>query len=299
MPSPRVESLALAVLDLLHHGLPQDNDTLHTLRSTFGDDSPEGLASVLADAGSAEAATLAALLLSPGPAVREALEPALEACRLTTDELPLLTDLVANGAARTAALFPDGRSAPLDLDAESARAFTLRLHPEATPPQELTRILDRRFPGRPAWRLKALLRAARPDYTSPRVFFLSALLERLEAPDGDVLAWAVRFLEERGDDPTPHQALAAKYHELSARLRQAQDFRKALAASSFEVMASRGVRLSHLHPEALREELARLDAVCRAVLGGPAWAVAGLGERDLGSGHDAWSMAELLSGLED
>jgi len=270
------------------------------MRSTHGSDSPGSFRAVLADAGSAEADTLAGLLLFPAEAVRVALEPDLEACACTPGEARLLADRVAATVDAVPALLPGGHAVLLEPDAAALRGFVARLRPEANPPRELAGVAQRRHAPPLAWRLKAALRAGPLVPTAARLFFLEALLDRMDAPNQEqqVLEWALRFLEHLPEDVPPHQALAPRREELSMRLDQALDFRKALAGSSFEVISSQGVRMPHLHPQSLREEIALLDAVCLAVTGRPGWTLEGVARRDMGAVRDADSLLEALGRLE-
>lgn len=302
MTSGNLERVVRALLLALREGLPQDDSVLHYMASTHGDASPEAMEAVLADRDSPDAATLAGLLLFPSPALMERLEPLLEAAACTPEEARTAAEAVEEASGRTAALLPDGSRLAIALEPGEARTFVERLRLENTPPSELARILQKRSPAPAGWSLQATLRHSSLAWSPQRVSFLAALLGNMDlsgpkAPE--VLAWALAYLGSLPEDAPAAEPLGARQAELTARLRRSLDFHAALAKTSYEIMMAQGARVSLPHPDLIREELALLDAVSRAVTGRPGWALAGMAEQDLGLVEDGESLIEALGRLGD
>ena len=329
MPADSIHAVTNALRRVLDEGLPQDASVLAYLMSTHGEATAEAFAAVLEDRDSADATVLAGLLLFPGPETLERLEPILEAAKCTARDALAVAVAVEEGIGRIKAVLPGGQPVELTLLPGEARTLVLRLRMEHSPPPTLAAVLDASFPGRAAARLKVMLRHSRLDWTAPRVHFLETMLTGLAglAPpspemDGDrrdaslrsethsggeaspprddgiqeILAWALSHLGSLAGEVDPVQALAARYLQLTARLRRASAFHSALAGSSFEVMAAQGARAALPHPDAVRRELVMLDSVSLAVTGMPSWSLAGCSELDLGELEDGESLVKILGG---
>lgn len=318
---PAVRQAAAALADCLERGLPQDGAVFDFMESALelpdGSSGHVALAAVLDQEDSSDALTLRGLLLTPDPGLMAALEPALERARCSAAEAEILADHLARTCRKTWAILPGGASVPLALDPGDVRAFVRGLAPDRSAPPELTVLLDERFLPEEALALKVLLRHCRLAWSPTRLAFMAALLGRLDAagPPGPdvrlvgnpddrtdahaVLAWALDFLDTAGLQVSARPALARRYQELCALAGRAEQFEQALARSSYEIMASQGMRSPHLHAGSLRRDLALLDRACRAVLGLPAALLdAPAMEADLGGYEDAESLMAALTRLE-
>ena len=321
-----VRQAAATVAARLEAGLAQDGAVHDFMESAFGSSGPRALAAILGQGDTADAFTLRALLLAPGPDLLTGLEPALEAARCTPDEALAVAehlagtcretwvilpdeaqpDTVPPGEARSGSLPPAAVPVAMALEPEDVRAFVRGLRLDRTAPPELGALVDARFPLEEALALKVLLRHCRLAWPPGRLGFLATLLNRLESgePAGEgrdaraVLAWALRFLDSAGPQAPAGPALARRYRDLRAQLARAEQFERMLARSSYEIMMSQGLRSPLLHAGSLREELALLDRVCRAVLGRPAAFLDALTEADLGVYQDAEALLAALAGLD-
>lgn len=300
-----------AVAAVLAEGLAQDGAVYAFMESAFGCSGVQAFEDILAQGDTSDALTLRSLLLTPGPAVLVALEPSLEAARCTTVEAQAVAARLAGTCRETQAVLPAIASPGnvrvlIPLEPDDVRVFVRKLRLESTPPSEISALLDQCFSPEDALPLKVLLRHCRLEWTPSRVALLSTLLSRLPYgvprdanPDAQkILAWAVRFLDVAGPLVLARPALTRRYRELSIQLGQAEQFAQALAASSYEIMMSQGMRGSHLHAETLREELALLDRACRAVLGIPAAFLDSPIEANLGVYDDAEVLMAALTGLD-
>ena len=303
------EALTRAIIAQLQDGLRQDGDVLHAVETTHGESSPQAIAGVLSQRDSSDAATLAAMLLFPDADLRADLEPLALAARCSVQESRAVGEAV-EGAVRTAAiLLPGGQRLTLSLEPGDAAAFVKRLQLADSPPEELSRLLRDLFGPREAAHISVMLRTSRLRWNPARVGVVSRLLEGLgkraaresdleplDRPAPELLAWTLAWLDSLGPDSlainageskrghswTLPELLGAKHLELTTQLRRAVEFNRVFSLSSFEVMMSQGVRAPLMHPDALREQLAFLDGVCRILAGCPAWTLSGLTEVDLG-----------------
>jgi hypothetical protein len=307
-----LRALAEEIAALLGRGLPQDQASLDTVLVVLGEtDLARALARLAADPEASEHAPLAALMLSPDPAVLRELEPALALADCGAGEAQALADMVARHLAdargRVSALLPDGARAELSASADGLRAFVRRLRPEATAPAELRAILARRCGAESALELAVLLRHCRLTWTPERVFFIGTLLERADPGAGDsagddlpgLIAWATRFLDASGRQLALRSALAGRRQALLSQLRQAEFMEEALARGSYETLMSQGLRFAHVHGPEVRAELAFLERAGRLALGLPGESLDEVCVRDLGRAEDAWALLRLLPGLED
>lgn len=298
---------AQAVAAHLKAGLPQDRAGLEIICQALAEPDPaRACAALAADPESSDSAPLVALLFSPGPETRRALEPALAQAGLDAQGAAQLALEVARLAAtpgRAAALLPDGTRVTLSPSARDIADFVRRLRPEATAPAELRAILARRFA--PAEQdlvpdLCAALRHSRLAWTPARLFFLSQLLERADGRElPGLLAWAVGFLDLAGPDFSPRAALARRRQALAVQLRQAEAQEQTLAHSSYELRLSQGLRLGHVHGPDVRAELAWLDRASILVLGISGGMLDDVAVRDLGEALDADDLLRLLGGEAD
>jgi len=307
-PSPH-EALTRAIVAQLHEGLRQDQDVLHAVESTHGDSSPQAIAKVLSQRDSSDAATLAAMLLFPDADLRADLEPLALAARCSVQEARAVGEAVEAAVRSAAILLPGGQRLTLPLEPGDATAFVDRLQLADSPPKELSRLLRELFGPQEAALLSAMLRTSRLRWNPARVEVIARLLTGLgnraaqdgglgplDRPAPDLLAWTVSWLDcLDADSLTIHagetkqvgswtlpELLGAKHLELTTQLRRAVEFNRVFSQSSFEVMMSQGVRAPLMHPDAIREQLALLDGVCRILVDCPAWTLSGLTEVDLG-----------------
>ena len=310
MPSRNRDRLTAAIQAVLAEGLPQDEKVLHAVAATHGDASPESIAGVLSQRDSADAATLAAMLLFPDDGVRMRLEPLALLADCTPQQALEVAQEVARHTREALILLPDGVRMTLPLESGDAATFVERLRLADTPPPTLANVLEQRFNPAQAVRLSVQLRTCRLRWTEARTQIVARLLHGLgdAGPrDSDcescgqnpteVLSWAVSWLDSlsktalpgeesqstRTAGPGLAELLGAKHLELSTQLRRAVEFNRVFSQSSFEVMMSQGVRAPLMHPDAIRRELALLDRVCVILTGSPAWTLTGLTEVDLGA----------------
>jgi len=303
------DALIRAIIDQLHDGLRQDEDVLHAVESTHGDASPQAIAAVLAQRDSSDAATLAAMLLFPDADLRARIEPLALAARCTTQEARAVGEAVEDAARSAVILLPGGQRLTLLLEPGDAAAFVKRLQLADSPPEELSRLLRELFGPQEAALLSVMLRTSRLRWNPARVGVVSRLLAGLgkraardsgvgqfDLPAPELLAWTLAWLDSLGPDSlatdagetkrshtwTLPELLGARHLELTTQLRRAVEFNRVFSQSSFEVMMSQGVRAPLMHPDAIREQLALLDGVCRILAGCPAWTLSGLTEVDLG-----------------
>lgn len=324
----RHEALIRAIIVRLQDGLRQDEDVLHAVESTHGDSSPQGIAEVLSQRDSSDAATLAAMLLFPDADLRADLEPLALAARCTAQEALAVGEAVEAAVSSAAILLPGGQRLTLPLEPGDAAAFVDRLQLADSPPEELSRLLRELFDPQEAALLSVMLRTCRLGWNPARMDVLSRLLAGLgkraakdgglgplDRPAPELLAWTVSWLDSLGPDALAHSAgeskrghvwtlpelLGAKHLDLTTQLRRAVEFNRVFSQSSFEVMMSQGVRAPLMHPDAIREQLALLDGVCRILVGYPAWTLSGLTEVDLGevdveSDNEGEAMIAALGG---
>ncbi len=305
------ELLADLLAKLLTIGLPQDQASLDLVLAALGEpsrgaDPVVALARLRAGPDTAEHAHLTALLLSPGPLVLRALEPALAQADLDAAGGEALAEALAqrlaDGRGRVLALLPDGSKAELPASAEGLRVFVRRLRPAATAPAELRAILNLRCEPEQAAELAVLLRHSRLAWTPGDVFFLATLLARADPRADDLpglVAWATGFLGASGPGFEPRRELALRRQALLAQLRQAQFLDEALARGSYETLISQGLRLAHVHGPDIRAELGHLERAGMLVLGLSGAALDGFMVRDLGQAGDASALLRLLPGPED
>jgi hypothetical protein len=309
-----LQQLAEEIRATLIHGLPQDRASLDAVCTALDEsDIAAALARLAADPDSSEYAPLAALLLSPGPTVLRALEPALVLADLDAAEAEALAALVAQHVlqqgrvlALVPALLPDGSRTELAASSDDLRAFVRRLLPAATAPAELRAVLARRFAANVALELAVLLRHCRLTWTPERVFFLGTLLERVN-PDREglaqddlpgLLAWAVGFLDIAGLPLNARHALAGRRQALLVQLRQAEVMEEAFARGNYETLMSQGFRFAHVHGPDVRAELAHLERAGLLVLGLRGEALGGVSVRDLGQAEEVDELLRLLPGLD-
>lgn len=296
----RVERLVAELARALEQGLPQGGGVLEYMRSTHGGDAIEDFQDMLARRDDPDAATLAGLLLTAPPGMQAMLEPELERAACSPGEARQAAAALEDRVKLARAVLPDGSVVEIALEPGDAATFLARLRPDRSPPARLAGLADQRFgPGR-AGEVKAMLRQCRLEWSGQREFFTAALLAGLDVSSLaalEALEWALTWLGTLDPEAPAAEMLGAKHLELTARLRRAADFHAALAKSSFEVMMAQGARVSLPHPDAVRGELALLDAVCLAVAGRPGWTLAGLSETDLGSVDDAESLVRALGGV--
>jgi len=322
------EALIRAIIARLQDGLRQDGDVLHAVESTHGESSPQAIAGVLSQRDSSDAATLAAMLLFPDADLRADLEPLALAARCTAQEALAVGEAVEAAVRSAAILLPDGQRLTLPLEPGDAAAFVDRLQLAESPPEELSRLLQELFAPQEGALLSVMVRTSRLRWNPARVDVLSRLLAglgkraaqdgalgALDRPAPELLAWTVSWLDSLGLDALASSAgetkqghswtlpelLGAKHLDLTTQLRRAVEFNRVFSQSSFEVMMSQGVRAPLMHPDAVREQLALLDGVCRILVGCPAWTLSGLTEVDLGevdveSDNEGEAMIAALGG---
>lgn len=264
---------------------------------------PLGAASLALSArDSSELGHLAALLLQPDADLLARLEPDLAlACAGEPDLARELALLAESGALAVTLRVQGGETLEILPTPEEARELARRLRPQATAPEELRLVLARRFAPAEAARLGALLRHCRLEWNGGRVFFLSALLERLDADRdeaGALVSWAAHFLAllEPGEGPRP--GLARRRRALEGQLRQAQFAEEALLRGSYEVRMAQGQRLGHVHGPDVEAELALLDRASLLVLGVPGAVLdAPVAVRDLGRAEGVADLIRLMPPL--
>lgn len=303
------DALIRAIIAQLQDGLRQDEDVLHAVESTYGDASPQAIAEVLAQRDSSDAATLAAMLLFPDADLRARIEPLALAARCATQEARAVGEAVEDAVRSAVILLPGGHRLTLPLEPGDGAAFVDRLQLADSPPEELSGQLWELFGPQEAALLSVMLRTSRLRWNPARVGVVSRLLAGLgkrtsqdgglgplDRPAPELLAWTLAWLDSLGPDSlatdagetkrghtwTLPELLGAKHLELTTQLRRAVEFNRVFSQSSFEVMMSQGVRAPLMHPDAIREQLALLDGVCRILVGYPAWTLSGLTEVDLG-----------------
>lgn len=303
------DALIRTIIAQLQDGLRQDEDVLHAVESTYGDASPQAIADVLAQRDSSEAATLAAMLLFPDADLRARIEPLAQTARCSAQEARAVGEAVERAVRSAAILLPGGQRLVLALEPGDAAAFVERLQLSDSPPEELSRLLRELFAPQEAALLSVMLRTSRLSWNTARFGVIARLLAglgkraeqdgglgALDRPAPELLAWTISWLDclgpdalaasagetKRGQAWTLPELLGAKHLELTTQLRRAMEFNRAFSQSSFEVMMSQGVRAPLMHPDAIREQLALLDGVCRILAGCPAWTLSGLTEVDLG-----------------
>jgi hypothetical protein len=149
--------------------------------------------------------------------------------------------------------------------------------------------LDRPAPDLLAWTLAWLdclgldsLEPDSPGVTAQQHEASKRVNTVLKASSQDAAKPVSRAGTKQGRSWSLPELLGARHLELTTQLRRAVDFNRAFSQSSFEVMMSQGVREPLMHPDAIREQLALLDGVCRILVGCPAWTLSGLTEVDLG-----------------
>lgn len=293
----RAQRLAGRITERIARGLPVEPETLDRLLEALGErDAATALARLAQDPDACEHAPLAALLFSPGEALRRELEPLLAEADLNADGAEACARQAGALAAKPVGLLlPEGPALPYPARAEDIAALVRRLRPQATPPAELRRIIGERFGGADAGHgLGARLRHSRLAWSPARAFFLGVLLERGETAElPELIAWALGFLDLAGEDFAPRDALRQRRAALILALRQAEAFEEAQEKASFEVRMAQGQRMGYAHAPQVRKELTLLDRACRLALG-----IAGAGldgggpvRQDLGQTDDP---AELL-----
>ena len=301
----RHDRLLRAILDVFANGLPQDAPVDAFMESTHGGASLETVRHALSRRDDPDAATLAALLLSPSQDVLAALEPAAQDARCCSRQAHHLAQAAEARVTGALLLFGAGGRLEIELLPGEAADFVRRLRLDKNAPRQVLEVAARRYSHKDSLALGVLLRHCGLAWTPQREAFVVRLLENLPAADAgassgghcaalDVLRWALAWLGSLPGQGAPLDALPRTYHELSAQLRRARDYQELLARSSFEILSAQGMRAPHLHPGTLAGELALLDAVCRATTGHPAWTFNARVDTDLGCLEDCESLMEAL-----
>lgn len=293
-----VVALAAALAALLRRGLAQSPQTVHALESAYGDASAPFLAGLIARREESEAATALDLLLFPGPEAFDTVERALEGRGLSPAQATGVEEALERAVRATRALMPGGEEVPIPLEPGDLGAFLRRLRLETGCPPELSAAVLRRFGPEQGRALLIILRHRRAQLDVQGLFFLLALVDRVDAAGrdvADVLEWSLRFLAGLPSGDVPQEALGRKRRELASQLRRALDFQEAMEKGSFEILAAQGVRAPHLHAPDLRRELELLDMACLAVTGRPGWLLAPVTDEDLGQAVDAQALFDALN----
>lgn len=301
------ERLAEGVARELRAGLALGAALLECVREAAGEppaDARRAVELALEGRESSELGHLAVLLQQPDEDLLSRLEPLLAQAEVGESALALaLMALAERGELTMALLPPEGPAIMLAPTAGEARELARRLRPEATAPAEVRDILARRFSPAEAARLGALLRHCRLEWSAGEVFFVCALLERLDpALDdaGALLVWAAHFLSLVEPGEGPRDALTRRRRALDAQLRQAQFAEESLAHGNFEVRMAQGQRMGHVHGPDVEAELALLDRASLLVLGVPGASLeAPFAVRDLGQAGSVADMLRLMPPLPE
>lgn len=283
MPSPI--RLVTALATHLAAGHPLSKEAHDYCRAAFGVEAEdhEAFWRILEDEGP-EREALVEIMLFPGRALQEEIEPLLEEEGFGPEAEGQVAEMLL--AMSPAARFglPDGSALSLPLRRDDVRLFVRRLRICRTPPEELRQAADSRLGASAATRLMALLRHEPWPDTPQARFLLAGALERLPGDEEDT-AWAVRYACRLLTCLAPGEdilaALKARHAEARRNLARAHMLEVMRESENMETLLARGVREPLLDAEALSREMEILDALCRAAYGLPASDL-GPAEEDLG-----------------
>ena len=299
-----------ALRTLFVRGLPQNDEAAQCIEAFIGDFDPETLTGLLANRDSADAATVAELLLFPTTQAMADLEPLLEEARCTTADARTVILALAASLDQTEAIFPNGMRIPVTLKTDDLDAFVTRLKPVAHPPDELAALLNARLPHAASVALKVQLRHARLEWTPARLFFVATLLRRHEVKHGDLhalLAFSLELLDLSGPHLPPQTVVGDRHRDLTAQLKAAEQFEELRAKSNYETMMMQGARFAQPHVPSLRAALAMLDALARTMFDRAAGELEeprsrppdGVTERDLGDFMDMDALLRAWDNPDD
>lgn len=283
---------AARLRDLLEAGLDLTAGTLRFIDATFSHPSAAELAVILEDDAAPERDSLLELLFSPDEGLQveleDLLDPRRSACPAPEEVVARLTAAPLTVPLR----FLDGRGTlEAAMTAELARRMVLGLRIDRSLPDAVAAAIDAEPAGRCGRRLRVMLRNARFGFGPVHEEFLCALIPNLDVRNEDArdcFAFALELLSDLGEPPDVRAALAARKKWLVKAVHHGERLREHLKQSNVETLLSRGQRLTWVDEALARRQIAYIDRICVAVLGGPV-------PVDL----DTWRQAVDIEGLPD
>jgi hypothetical protein len=284
------KKLLSSLEEVLTKGLFADDQVFDFMEAVFGNMDPEEYAAtlsrVLEDEDEPEHEQLKELLLFPDEAFRRAVEPALEEAELSKDELPAVAEaLAAEGIIVPVAVPGTQTLLRIKLDEDLAELLLSRLHAEVRLDERLRESADEHLSADDSTAAKVRLRSSHLEMNEGLVLFLRRVLVKMgEGAVGlDDLSILLVLLAEDSQGTDVFELLKQKKIAAVEELRLKKEQEERLAKSNTETMLMAGERILAFDEEALRDRVAMIDRVCRAVFGVLVEAGADIPARDLGS----------------
>ena len=293
------QSLEEEIISLLRQGIDLPDETLSFAASTYGL-SPSTIGEALSDRNFEEREVLLSLLLTPGYAMREALEPHLSEVVGPIKTHDQLATAVSSEIQTITVRPPGGEAFVLDVGREEITYFIDKLYLEREIDPSIDKAVRRVFSAGTVLSVRLILRCRGDKFSSKKRDFLVHFIDRCESYEEkfiELFSLLLTLVAEVAADGPIEEYLLEHKRSVVETIRKIRLFEKKRERYSMEYLMMQRYPVPHESEEEMLNRLYLLTTITETILGLPPEPLVRPDHKELGHFRSAADIEQLINDL--
>lgn len=293
------DRLEREIIALLRQGIDLPEATLFFAESTYGLN-PMAIGEALRDRNFEEREVLLSLVLSPGYAMRQALEPLLAEVTVPAGSLSQLSAAVFSQVQTLVVRPPLGAALILDVGREDIAFIIDKLYLERVIEPSIEAALRRTFGAETVTAVRLMLRCRGDKFNAAQHDFLVDFIHRCTAFEEDfveLLSLLLSLVTEVNEADSIEHYLLERKRSVVETIKKIRMFEEKRERYSMEYLMMQRYPVPHEGEEEMLNQLYLLTTITETILGLPQEPSLRLDHRDLGRYRSATDIGQLINDL--